>query len=321
MTSQELVFAAAAGDRRALGRLLSVIENQTEALPAITAEISRRSSDAQIVGLTGPPGVGKSTTTSALVRHWRNTGLRVAVLAVDPSSPYSGGALLGDRVRMEDHSADSDVFIRSMAARGKLGGLAESAPVAASALAACGFDRVILETVGVGQSEIDIVSYADTVVVLLAPGMGDSIQAAKAGLLEIADIFAVNKADRPGVRATERELRAMVSMKAVAPGGWTVPVLKLVASAGEGIAELAQQIQSHDETARASGSRAQRRADRQVRALRSAATGLWLTQLDSVDADVQRLATAISANETDLYSAASEVFAAATRPSTRPPQD
>ena len=314
MTPKELVAAAVAGDRRALGRLLTAIENHTEVVPAITGAVGQKAGSAQVVGLTGPPGVGKSTTTAALVSYWREMDLRVAVLAVDPSSPYSGGALLGDRVRMEAHGADPDVFIRSMAARGKLGGLAESAPLAARTLAACGFDKIVLETVGVGQSEIDIVSYADTVVVLLAPGMGDSIQAAKAGLLEIADIFAVNKADRPGVRATERELRAMVSMQTVAPGGWTVPVLKLVAGKGEGIAELGQQIQAHETTTLANGARARRREDRQIRELRSAATALWLQRLEAIDGEVQHLAQSVAANETDIYTAASEVFATATQP-------
>jgi LAO/AO transport system kinase len=306
-----LVSAAVAGDRRALGRLLSAIENQSDSVPELTAELSQQAADVQIIGLTGPPGVGKSTTTSALVRFWREADLSVAVLAVDPSSPFSGGALLGDRVRMADHSSDPGVFIRSMAARGKLGGLAESAPLAARALAACGFDRVVLETVGVGQSEIDIVAYADTVVVLLAPGMGDSIQAAKAGLLEIGDIFAVNKADRPGAPATERELRAMVSMKSIEPGDWRIPVMTLVASAGEGIVDLAAQLTDHHTAATASGQLGARRRERRVRELRSAATALWVARLNASQGETERLAARIVAQQIDLHSAADQLFTAA----------
>ena len=213
----QAVAQAREGDRLALARLISAVEERADTAAAINAEL--------------PPAmpmswnhrrarVGKSTTTAALIERWRAQGLTVAVLAVDPSSPFTGGAPLGDRVRMGAHSTDSGVFIRSMAARGQLGGLAAAAPAAVRVLTGCGFDIVLVETVGVGQSEVDIVRYADTVVILQAPGMGDRIQATKAGLMEIGDVLAVNKSDRPGANATKRELIAMVSAKPVAAGEW-----------------------------------------------------------------------------------------------------
>ena len=195
---------------------------------------------AQVVGLTGSPGVGKSTTTSALVRELRADGQRVGVLAVDPSSPFSGGALLGDRVRMQDHATDDGVFIRSMASRGHLGGLSSAVPQALRVLDAAGCDVIIVETVGVGQAEVDIASLADTTVVLLAPGMGDGIQAAKAGILEIADIFVVNKADRDGADQVVRDLRYMQSLggRHSMPGAWRPAIVKTVASRGRGSASF-----------------------------------------------------------------------------------
>jgi LAO/AO transport system kinase len=207
-----LVEAARAGSPRAVARLISLVEDASPALREVMAALAPHSGHAHIIGITGSPGVGKSTSTNALVAGFRRQGKRVGVLAVDPSSPFSGGALLGDRVRMQDHALDPEVYIRSMASRGHLGGLSWSTPQALRVLDAAGCDVVLVETVGVGQSEVEIVGMADTTIVLLAPGMGDGIQAAKAGILEIGDIFVVNKADRDGADATVRDIRHMISL-------------------------------------------------------------------------------------------------------------
>ena len=211
----------------------------------MAAALSPHTGHAQVIGLTGSPGVGKSTTTTALVRAFRQAGKRVGVLAVDPSSPFSGGALLGDRVRMQDHAGDSGVYIRSMASRGHLGGLAWATPQALRVLDAAGCDVVLIETVGVGQSELEIASLADTTLVLVAPGMGDGIQAAKAGILEVADVFVVNKADRDGADQTVRDLRYMQSLggRHSEPGHWRPPICRTVASreTDNGIDEVARE--------------------------------------------------------------------------------
>src|SRR5689334_12525713 len=221
--------------------------------------------NAQIVGITGAPGVGKSTSTNALVKALRATDKRVGVLAVDPSSPFSGGALLGDRVRMQDHALDKEVFIRSMASRGHLGGLAWSTPQALRVLDAAGCDVVLIETVGVGQSEIEVVALADTTVVLLAPGAGDGVQAAKAGILEVADVFAVNKADRDGAGRTVRDLEQAVAMgDAGDRAGWRPPVVRTVAVRGEGVDDLVGALDAHRAWLDVSGDRARRRRARAV---------------------------------------------------------
>jgi LAO/AO transport system kinase len=233
-----------------------------------TAALAPYSGRAQVVGLTGAPGVGKSTTTSALVALYRARGLRVGVLAVDPSSPFSGGALLGDRVRMQDHATDADVYIRSMASRGHLGGLSWATPQAIRVLDAAGFDVVLIETVGVGQSEVEVAGSADTTLVLLAPGMGDGVQAAKAGILEVGDVFAVNKADRDGADSTVRELRAMIALGE--RGSWTPPVVRTVASTGVGIDDLMAALDAHRDWLEASGeldARRLRRARDEIEAL------------------------------------------------------
>lgn len=244
---EELVDAAIDGDPRSVARLISLVEDASPRLREVMAALAPRAGHAQIVGLTGSPGVGKSTSTSALVGVLRERGRRVGVLAVDPSSPFSGGALLGDRVRMQDHATDPGVYIRSLASRGHLGGLSWATPQALRVLDAAGFDVVLVETVGVGQAEIDIASLADTTIVLLAPGMGDGIQAAKAGILEIADLLVVNKADRDGADQTVRELRQMIQLGTtrVAEGGWKPPVLRTVAAAGRGVTEVVDAIGEH----------------------------------------------------------------------------
>src|SRR5687768_5209155 len=209
------------------------------------AALAPHTGNAQVVGITGSPGVGKSTTTNALVTELRKAGKRVGVLAVDPSSPFSGGALLGDRVRMQDHATDDGVYIRSMAARGHLGGLSWTTPQALRVLDAAGCDVVIVETVGVGQSEVEIAGLADTTVVLMAPGLGDGIQAAKAGILEIGDVFVVNKADREGADQTRRDLRSMIKLADGGEGSWTPPIVSTVARAGTGLDELAAALAEH----------------------------------------------------------------------------
>ncbi|HVW41241.1 MAG TPA: methylmalonyl Co-A mutase-associated GTPase MeaB [Amycolatopsis sp.] len=271
----ELVEQARAGQPRAVARLISLVESggpsaegaagagSASVLREVAAALAPYGGHAQVVGLTGSPGVGKSTTTSALVSALRADGKRVGVLAVDPSSPFSGGALLGDRVRLAEHAGDSGVFIRSMASRGQLGGLAAAASRAVRVLDAAGYDVIIVETVGVGQSEIDIARLADTTVLLLAPGMGDEIQAAKAGVVEIADVLVVNKADRDGASRTVRELRQMLALAGPPEdGAWSRPILRTTASRGEGVDELVATLDRHREWLEHSGEREQRRVAR-----------------------------------------------------------
>ncbi len=259
----DLVERARGGDPRAVARLISWVEDGSEHLCEVAAALAPHTGGARVIGLTGSPGVGKSTTTSALVSAFRARGLRVGVLAVDPTSPFSGGALLGDRIRMQDHALDPDVFIRSMATRGQLGGLAAATSAAIRVLDAAGCDVVLLETVGVGQSEVDVAGAADTTVVLMAPGMGDGIQAAKAGILEIGDVYVVNKADRDGADATARELRHMLSLgERREAGDWRPPVIKSVASRGEGVDELMEALDKHADWLDASGHLVERRSRR-----------------------------------------------------------
>jgi len=236
---------ARAGDPRALARLLSLVEDESPQVRSVIKDLLPETGRARIIGLTGAPGVGKSTVTSALVGAFRAAGGRVAVLAVDPTSPFTGGALLGDRVRMQDHAVDQGVFIRSMASRGHLGGLAASTPQAIRVLDAAGFDLIVIETVGVGQAEVAVASLADSVVVLLAPGMGDAIQAAKAGILEVADLFVVNKADKPDAQHVVRDLRNMIALADRAEDDWKPPVISTVAVRNEGIQELVSRLNQH----------------------------------------------------------------------------
>ena len=267
----QLVARLVDGDRRALARILTVVEDGTPgAQHDIIAELYPQAQGARLIGITGSPGVGKSSVTTALITVLRARGRRVAVLAVDPSSPLTGGALLGDRIRMQAHHGDDGVFVRSMAARGHLGGLAAAVPAAALVLAAARYDDIIVETVGVGQSEVDIAALADVTLVVLAPGLGDSVQAAKAGILEVADVLVVNKADQPGAGQLESELRGMVELghvvEIVAETGWTPPVLRTVAVRGEGLEELLDTIEEHGRTmaSRGPGEREARRARRWI---------------------------------------------------------
>jgi GTPase len=293
-----------AGDRRALARVISWVENGDPRTRSVLKELKPPATASRVIGLTGAPGAGKSTVTSALVRAFRARGARTAVLAVDPSSPFTGGALLGDRIRMQEHATDDGVFIRSMGSRGQLGGLAAAAPQAIRVLAAAGFAVILVETVGVGQAEVEIASAADSTVLLVVPGMGDSIQAAKAGVLEVADVLVVNKADRPDTQATLRDLRAAV---ALSHGEWKPPIVPTVATAGDGVADLVAALDKHDAWLDASGERSRRqlaRAREEVTALAFGALARRLTVPDE-------LAARVADGRSDPLAAAEELLAAA----------
>src|SRR3954449_11162007 len=255
----ELFGAACDGDRAALARLLSLIERGGDEAREVARLAHPRSGNAYLVGLTGAPGSGKSTLTSATIAHLRSQQTEVAVLAIDPSSPFTGGAILGDRVRMQDHATDPGVFIRSMATRGHLGGLALAAPEAVRLLDAIGRRWILVETVGVGQVEVEIAGRADTTVVVVNPGWGDSVQANKAGLMEIADVFAINKADRGGVESTRRDLSQMLELSGPFDGeGWEPPIVCTVATAGDGVDELWRAVADHRAHIEATGELARR---------------------------------------------------------------
>lgn len=311
MHTPQLVDQVRAGDRRALARAITLVENGAPQLREITAGLAEHVGHAQVVGFTGSPGVGKSTTTSAVVRAVRDKGLSVAVLAVDPSSPFTGGALLGDRVRMQDHATDQGVYIRSMANRGHLGGLSWAAPHALRVLDAAGFDVILVETVGVGQAEVAIAGQADTTVVLSAPGMGDAVQASKAGVLEIADVLTVNKADRDGARVTLRELRQMVAMKDRADHEWKPPIEMTVADRGEGIGDLWERVREHYAHLSASGELAERRRARAREEVQAITLELLRYRMAGPDADkgLDRLAADVADGRTDPYTAADTLVA------------
>ncbi|MFD9882378.1 methylmalonyl Co-A mutase-associated GTPase MeaB [Streptomyces alboflavus] len=302
-----LVAQAREGRPRAVARLISLVEGASPQLREVMAALAPLAGHAYVVGLTGSPGVGKSTSTSALVSAYRRAGKRVGVLAVDPSSPFSGGALLGDRVRMSEHASDPGVYIRSMATRGHLGGLAWAAPQAIRVLDAAGCDVVLVETVGVGQSEVEIAAQADTSVVLLAPGMGDGIQAAKAGILEIGDVYVVNKADRDGADATARELNHMLGLgESRSPGDWRPPIVKTVAARGEGTDELVEALEKHRAWMEERGVLASRRATRAAGEVEAIAVTALRERIADLHGDVRlgALAERIVAGELDPYAAA-----------------
>ena len=296
-----------------MARLISLVEDAHPALREVMAALAPHAGQAHVIGITGSPGVGKSTSTNALMAAFRAQGKRVGVLAVDPSSPFSGGALLGDRVRMQDHALDPEVYIRSMASRGHLGGLSWTTPQALRVLDAAGCEVILVETVGVGQSEVEIAGLADTTIVLLAPGMGDGIQAAKAGILEIGDVFVVNKADREGADATVRDIRHMISLgDRTEPGLWRPPVVKTVAAQGKGIDDVMEALDKHVSWMENSGTLRERRVRRAGDEIESIA----LQQLRARMGDlrhgngVDELAADVVDGKTDPYAAADQVVAA-----------
>ncbi len=306
----ELVERARAGDARAVARLISLVEDASPLLREVMAGLAPYTGNAQVVGITGSPGVGKSTSTSALVAQLRKAGKRVGVLAVDPSSPFSGGALLGDRIRMQEHALDRDVYIRSMASRGHLGGLSWTTPQALRVLDAAGCDVILVETVGVGQSEVEIAGLADTTLVLLAPGMGDGIQAAKAGILEIGDVYVVNKADRDGAEQVRRELRTMISLAEKPEGSWKPPIVLTVAQVGQGVDEVVAAIDEHRAWMESTGELERRR----VRRARDEIEAIALTALRERWGDVSgrseldELAALVVAGKSDPYRAADQLL-------------
>jgi LAO/AO transport system kinase len=301
-----LVERAREGDARSVARLISLVEDASPLLREVMAGLAPYAGNAQVVGLTGAPGVGKSTSTSALVTALRAEDKRVGVLAVDPSSPFSGGALLGDRVRMQDHALDPEVYIRSMATRGHLGGLSWATPQALRVLDAAGCDVVVVETVGVGQSEVEVAAMADTTVVLMAPGMGDAIQAAKAGILEVGDLYVINKADRDGADQVRRELRSMLALAERAEGQWKPPIIKTVASKGEGIDEVVAAIDEHRRHLEASGELDRRRLRRARDEIEAIAVTALREQWRGVheNAALDELAADVVAGQSDPYAAA-----------------
>ncbi len=288
-----------------------MVEDASPLLREVMTSLVGHAGRAHVVGVTGSPGVGKSTFTSALVSELRRAGRRVGVLAVDPSSPFSGGALLGDRVRMSEHALDAGVYIRSMASRGHLGGLSWSTPQALRVLDAAGCDVVLVETVGVGQSEVEIAGLADTTLVLLAPGLGDGIQAAKAGILEIGDVYVVNKADRDGADDVRRDLRGMLRLAERADGAWRPPILKTVAQNGDGVAEAAAEIDGHRAWLEESGKLAARRTRRARDEVEAIAVTALRERWGDVHArsELDALAARVVAGELDPYAAADELLA------------
>ena len=258
-STDDLIARARSGDKRSIARLLSAVENDEPSAPAVLKALYPRTGQAYVVGITGPPGGGKSTLVNRLAGLYRESGMRVAIVAVDPSSPFTGGAILGDRIRMQERSLDDGIFIRSMASRGHAGGLARATARLVNVLDALGNGVVIVETVGVGQEEVDVVSVADTVCLVTVPGLGDDIQAIKAGVLEIADVLVVNKADRPGADETVRDLAQMLSL--AKDPSWKPPIVRTAARSGEGIEQLVDAIAKHRAWAEESGARTRRRRE------------------------------------------------------------
>jgi LAO/AO transport system kinase len=308
-TEQSLAERLIAGDKRALARAITLIENDDPAGWELVREVFPRTGRARIVGLTGPPGVGKSTLIGTLIAEMRKVDRQVAVLSIDPSSPFTRGALLGDRIRLSDHFLDAGVFIRSMASRGALGGLSEATLQAALLMDASGKDDVFIETVGVGQAEIDIVDHGDTIVLVLMPGSGDSIQALKAGVMEIPDIIVVNKSDHPMTDTMIREIRGVLSLGPST--SWRVPIVKTEAAKGEGVAELAEKISEHREHIEAEGTLDERRARNLRNEVLELAASRMRRRLEAAvadDATVRELLDRVVKREIDPASAAKDLL-------------
>jgi LAO/AO transport system kinase len=304
--TQDLVSRLRAGDRRALARAISVVEQGGTAARGLLAAAYPHTGAAHLVGITGPPGAGKSTLVTMLAQEWRRRGASLGIIAVDPTSPFSGGAVLGDRIRMQALGGDPQVFIRSMASRGRLGGLARATADASALLDAAGFDVVLIETVGAGQGEVDIARAAQTTIVVEVPGMGDDVQSIKAGMLEIADLFVVNKADREGADKTVRQLRTMLHLGAHQPGAWEPPVLTAVATAEQGSAAIVDAATRHAAFLRESGQAAARARAAAERELAAAVQELALERLRGPAWD--ELLGQIAARQCDPYTAAEELL-------------
>jgi len=307
---KSLAAQVAAGDVRALAKAISLVENRGPGWSELLKQLFPATGRARVIGLTGSPGAGKSTLVDQLAVHFRKQQKSVGIIAVDPTSPYTGGAILGDRIRMQRHFSDHGIFIRSMATRGSLGGLARATADAASVLDAAGRDLVLIETVGVGQDEIDVVRLADITVVILVPGMGDDVQTIKAGIMEIADVFVINKSDREGAERVEREIRALQSL-AIRSDHWTPPIVKTLASEGQGIEELAEAIKQYEDYLRENDllrkKKLQNWQERLIEMLRE-------SLLERVSAKVgreslARFAAQISDHKRDPYSLVEEILA------------
>jgi LAO/AO transport system kinase len=308
-TAADLAESLLAGDRRALARAISLVENDDPEGWALVREVYPRTGRASVVGFTGPPGVGKSTLIGRLIEHVRGLDRQVAVLSIDPSSPFTHGALLGDRIRLADHFLDPGVYIRSMASRGSLGGLSEATLQAALLMDASGKDDVFLETVGVGQAEVDIIDHADTVVLVLMPGSGDSIQALKAGVMEIPDVIAVNKSDHPLTDTMVREIRGVLSLGP--QEGWRVPIVKTEASRNEGVEELAAKMAEHRTFIEEQGTLAERRNRNLMNEVVALAAGRLRRTLEAQvrdDPEVQELLDEVVARRLDPASAAAKLL-------------
>ncbi len=305
-----LVDRIAAGDTRAVARAISKVEDVSKDASELMKRIFPLTGKGLIVGITGAPGAGKSSLVDKLAQHYRQQNERVGIVAVDPSSPFSGGAILGDRIRMQTLGLDQGVFIRSMATRGNLGGLARTTVDAVSILDAAGYSKIIIETVGVGQDEVEVVKAADVSVVVLVPGMGDDIQAIKAGIMEIGDVFVINKADRDGVNSTEKELEALLSL-ATREDGWHPPIVKTIATENKGIQDLAAAIESYrDFFTQAKSGDGRRRAIARWRILELLRERLVLQTLeaDSASEKLDRLAGEVASRQRDPYSAVEELM-------------
>ena len=305
-----LISAVRSGDVRALARVISTVENRAAGWSDLLKALFPHTGHARVIGLTGAPGAGKSTLVDHLARIYRKDGRTVGIIAVDPTSPYSGGAILGDRIRMQEHFADPGIYIRSMATRGSLGGLARTTADVASVLDASGRDIILIETVGVGQDEVDIVRLADITVVMLVPGMGDDVQTIKAGIMEIADIFVINKSDREGAERVEREIRALQTL-ATRNDGWTPPIVKTVASQGDGVQELATAIAGYDtylqKENRGLKKSVENWRERLIEMLRDAMLDKARAQLG--DGSMARLAKEVAEHKRDPYSLVEEIAA------------
>jgi LAO/AO transport system kinase len=309
----ELLSRLLAGDRRAVARALTLVENDSGEGRQLLSALYPRTGRAHVVGITGSPGTGKSTLVNQIAKAYRRQGATVGIVAVDPSSPFSGGAILGDRIRMQDLSGDPGVFIRSMATRGALGGLARASNDMVKVLDAFGKDLILVETVGVGQDEVEIAQAAHTTVVVDVPGLGDDIQAIKAGVLEIADILVVNKADRDGAERTAAALQMMLELGASAPSAWRPPIVRTIATLGTGVDELVEAIQRHRQQLADSGQLALRERARARRELLSIAQEQLMTRLQErvSPQDMDALVADIVARRTDPYAAAESLLARA----------